>query len=402
VAECRRCIKGSFVTTQTLAEPTGIDLAYRPLEALREAAPEGLWLRPIGLLTGGMAEAAQRAAMALPLAGGPLSFTGIEVLARDGAGAAIAAVTPLADLRRWSERAPGDLRRRIEQQLDALSAPRASWAGLPLDRALIMGIVNVTPDSFSDGAAFMAPEPAIAHGRALLAAGADIVDIGGESTRPGATPVAPEDEITRVEPVLRGLAASDALMSIDTRHAEVMEMALATGARIINDVSALTGDARSLEVAAASRAPVVLMHMQGEPPMMQKDPRYRLASLDIVEYLAERIAACAEAGIPRERIVVDPGIGFGKRARHNLELMARLALFHALGCGILLGISRKSLIGRIGGALEPKNRLPGSLSGAVHALGQGVQILRVHDVAETRQAVATWQAIAEGDQCQDD
>jgi dihydropteroate synthase len=394
--------EGAFVTIQDLAGPVGVALAYRRLEALADAAPDGLWLRPIGLVTGGMAQAARRAGIALPLAGGALSFTGIEILARDKGGAAIAAVMPLAELRHWSKRAPGEWRRRIEQQLGALSAPRASWAGLPLDRPLVMGIVNVTPDSFSDGGAFIAAEPAIAHGRALLAAGADILDIGGESTRPGATPIAPEDEIARVEPVLRGLAGSGAVMSIDTRHAPVMARALAAGARIINDVSALTGDARSLEVAAAAQAPVVLMHMQGEPPTMQKDPRYRLASLDILEYLAERIAACAEAGIPRERIVVDPGIGFGKRARHNLEIMARLALFHALGLGVLLGISRKSLIGRIGGALEPKQRLPGSLAGGVYALGQGVQILRVHDVAETRQAVATWQAIAEGDQCQEE
>jgi dihydropteroate synthase len=398
--------EGSMVTAGTVvdrpAEPIGRDVPYRRLEALADAAPEGLWLRPTGLLSGEMAEAARTETIALPLAGGPLAFTCLEILARDEAGQAIAALAPLAELRRWSARGKATLRARVEQQLELLSAPRAAWAGLRLDRPLIMGIVNVTPDSFSDGGAFIAPEPAIAHGRALLAAGADILDIGGESTRPGATSVAPEDEIARVEPVLRGLAPTGAVLSIDTRHARVMEAALAAGARIINDVSALTGDKRSLAVAAAAGAPVVLMHMQGEPRTMQDNPSYRLASLDILEYLAERIAACAVAGIPRERVVVDPGIGFGKRARHNLEIMARLSLFHALGCGVLLGISRKSLIGRIGGALEPKKRLPGSLAGGVHALGQGVQILRVHDVAETRQAVATWQAIASGDQCRED
>jgi dihydropteroate synthase len=393
------------MTADTVADrtgaPTGGDVSYRQIETLTDVAPEGLWLRPTGLLSGAMVEAARRQAMALPLAGGPLAFSAVELLARDAAGQVIAAITPLAELLRWSGRAPATLGTRIEQLLDRLSAPRASWAGLPLDRPLIMGIVNVTPDSFSDGGAFIAAEAAIAHGRALLAEGADILDIGGESVRPGATPVAPEDEIARVEPVLRGLAGVGAVLSIDTRHARVMEAALAAGARIINDVSALAGDARSLAVAAATRAPVVLMHMQGEPRTMQSDPRYRLASLDILEYLAERIAICARVGIPRERIVVDPGIGFGKRARHNLEIMARLSLFHALGCGVLLGISRKSLIGRIGGALEPKKRLPGSLAGGVHALSQGVQILRVHDVAETRQAAASWQAIATGDQSQD-
>jgi dihydropteroate synthase len=383
-------------------EPTSVGVTYRPLDALADVAVEGLWLRPTGLITGGPAEAALAQRMALPLAGGALAFSDVELLARDGSGAVIAAITPLAELRRWSARAAAALRHRIDELLDALSAPRAAWAGLPLERPLIMGIVNVTPDSFSDGGAFMAPERAIAHGRALIAEGADILDIGGESTRPGAAPVAPEDEIARVEPVLRGLAGAGAVLSIDTRHARVMEAALAVGATIINDVAALDGDARSLAVAAAARAPVVLMHMQGEPTTMQRDPRYRLASLDILEYLAERVAACGRAGIPRERIIVDPGIGFGKHARHNLEIMARLSLFHALGAGVLIGISRKSLIGRIGGALEPTKRLPGSLASGIHALGQGVQILRVHDVAETRQAVATWQAIAGGDQCQED
>jgi dihydropteroate synthase len=377
------------------AEPIGREVSYRPLEALADVAPHGLWLRPTGLLSGSIAEAARARTVALPLAGGPLAFACIEALARDEAGQVMAAVAPLAELLRWSARAKAPLRARIDEQLDVLSAPRAPWGEIRLDRPSIMGIVNVTPDSFSDGGDFIAAERAIAHGRALLAAGADILDIGGESTRPGATPVAPEDEIARVEPVLRGLASAGAILSVDTRHARMMEAALAAGAHIINDVSALAGDPRSLAVAAAAGARVVLMHMQGEPRTMQDNPSYRLASLDIVEYLAARISACASAGIPRERIVVDPGIGFGKRVRHNLEIMARLSLFHALGCGVLLGISRKSLIGRIGGELLPKQRMPGSLAGGVYAVGQGVQILRVHDVAETRQAVATWQAIAE-------
>jgi dihydropteroate synthase len=369
------------------------DLSYRGLDDLAATAPGGLWLRPVGLLTGEAAAAALDRDVALPLAGGPTAFSVLEVLARDRSGQVLAAVAALAELRHWSERAAPALRDRVEEQLALLAARRAPWAGLRLDQPLIMGIVNVTPDSFSDGGAFLAPEQAIAHGRALLAAGADILDVGGESTRPGATPVAPADEFARIEPVVRGLAAAGAVVSIDTRHAQVMDAALAAGARIINDVSALTGDAASLAVAARSRAPLILMHMQGEPRTMQDDPTYRLASLDILEYLAGRIAACAGAGIPRERIVIDPGIGFGKRVRHNLEIMARLGLFHALGCGVLLGISRKSLIGRIGGELPPRERMPGSLAGGVYALGQGVQILRVHDVAQTRQAVSTWQAI---------
>ena len=193
---------------------------------------------------------------------------------------------------------------------------------------------------------------------------------------------------------MRALAGAGFAVSIDTRHARTMAAAVAAGARIINDVSALAGEPESLAVAARSGAAVALMHMQGEPRTMQANPSYGLASLDIVEYLEGRIAACAAAGIDRSRVVVDPGIGFGKHTAHNLEIMARLGLLHALGCGVLLGISRKSLIAAVHEA-EPKARVPGSLAGALHALAQGVQILRVHDVAQTRQAIATWRAVAE-------
>jgi dihydropteroate synthase len=248
----------------------------------------------------------------------------------------------------------------------------------------------VTPDSFSDGGEFLAPADAIAQGRAMLAAGADIIDVGGESTRPHAAPVAPEIEIARVEPVLRGLAEAGAVLSIDTRHASVMAMALRSGAHIVNDVTALTGDPASLGVVAHARAAVVMMHMQGEPQTMQDDPRYRLASLDIAEYLAGRVAAARAGGIAAENIVVDPGIGFGKTRAHNLEILARIALLHGIGTGVIVGISRKSLVG---GKLA--ERLPGSLAGALHAASQGVQLLRVHDVPETRQALTLAGAIAE-------
>jgi dihydropteroate synthase len=174
-----------------------------------------------------------------------------------------------------------------------------------------------------------------------------------------------------------------------------MAAALAWGARIINDVSALEGEG-SLDIAAKTGAPVVIMHMRGEPGTMQHEPHYVLASLDVADYLAQRIAACEAAGIPRHRIVVDPGIGFGKTIAHNLEILARLALFHSLGCGVLIGVSRKSTIGRLSGGAPVEERLPGSIAGALQALRQGAQILRVHDVAETKQAVAIWQAIAEG------
>jgi dihydropteroate synthase len=365
------------------------------LDELPEIVPEELWLRPAALLSGSAARAATVAGKALPLAGGPLAFAMVELLAPLSSGDLAASLGGIDDIRRSSERRGAALAARVASQLERLAATRPAWAGLSLDRPVIMGIVNATPDSFSDGGEFLAPERAIAQGRALRAAGAEILDVGGESMGPGATPVVPEEEIRRVEPVVRALAGDGAVVSIDTRHALTMEAALTAGARIINDVAALEGDPRALAVAAASRAAVALMHMQGEPRTMQRNPTYRLASHDVVTYLAGRVERCVAAGIPRASIVVDPGIGFGKHAHHNLEIMARLGLLHALGCGVLLGISRKSLIDAVHQA-APKERVPGSLAGALQALAQGVQIVRVHDVAETRQAIATWSAMAEG------
>lgn len=365
------------------------------LNALAGAEPRHLWLRPLDLFGGDAAASSIASGGALPLAASGLAFSCVEILARLPRGGIAGAVVSLAELGSWVERdASFALADRIAGQLDALTRPRAGWAGFSLDRPLLMGIVNVTPDSFSDCGDFFAPERAIAQGRALMEAGADIIDIGGESTRPGATPVAPEEEVLRVEPVIRTLAESGAVISIDTRHARVMAAAVNAGARIINDVSALTGDPDSVAVAGRLGVPLVLMHMRGDPQTMQQDPVYSLASLDVVEYLARRIEVCDAAGVPASRIVVDPGIGFGKRGTHNTEILARLGLLHALGCGVLLGVSRKSLIGQIDGGAPPRERLPGSLAAALFGLGQGVQVFRVHDVAETRQAVAVWQALA--------
>ncbi len=336
--------------------------------------------------------AALASGTALPLAGGESAFPLIEVLARTEDGI-LAALAPLRRLRLWASQQGEALRERIETQLLRLSEPRQSWAGLKLDRPLVMGILNVTPDSFYIGTADR--EKAVAHGRAMLEAGADILDIGGESTRPGAAPVDEAEEKRRIEPVIRALAAAGAVISVDTRHAAVMAAALSWGARIINDISGLEGPG-SLETVARSGAPVVLMHMRGSPQTMQENPSYDLASLDIAQYLAKRIGICREAGVPPHRIVVDPGIGFGKTLEHNLEIMGRLTLFHGFGCGVLVGVSRKSSIARIAGGAPVETRLPGSLAGALYALQQGAQILRVHDVAETRQAIAMWQAMAAG------
>jgi dihydropteroate synthase len=370
----------------------GTRVETRALEAI-DAPASAIWLRPEALLTGSVARNAIGQGIALSLAGGNSAFTRVEVLARQDD----QVVSALASARRvqyWASQLDATRRARVGAQLTRISETRCHWAGLPLDRPLIMGIVNATPDSFYQGNRGNS-ETAIALGRAMLDAGADIIDIGAESTRPGAAPVSEAEEMQRLELVVRTLAASGAVISVDTRHAKVMAAALTWGARIVNDVSALEGDG-SLETVAKTGAPVVIMHMRGEPGTMQQDPHYVLSSLDVADYLAQRVAACEAGGIPRHRIVVDPGIGFGKTLAHNLEILARLGLLHALGCGVLIGVSRKSSIGRLSNGAPTEERLPGSIAGALQALRQGAQILRVHDVVETKQAVAVWEAIAQG------
>ena len=263
-----------------------------------------------------------------------------------------------------------------------LKANLRKFANLSLEIPLIMGIVNVTPDSFTDGGDFFDPDAAIAHGLKLLADGADILDIGGESTRPGAAPVSSDEEASRVLPVITELAKTGATISIDTRHADVMEKALAAGATVINDVAALQGEG-SLEVAANSNAPIVLMHMKGEPSTMMDDPTYKDVVSEVREYLEGRIEACLAAGIAKERIAIDPGFGFGKTRNQNLELIDNLDRFKKLGCAVLVGLSRK--FAKHKGA---KDRLPESLAVAVKSVLNGADIVRVHDVAETRDALA--------------
>jgi dihydropteroate synthase len=339
-----------------------------------------LYLRPLGLLT-----QSDAAGVALPLAGGPMGFTHLELAVRSG-DRIERTVAPVADVIAL------DLDP-ISESLHRLTAPRAAFAGLPMDRPAIMGVVNITPDSFSDGGDFFDPAAAIAHGAALLDAGADILDIGGESTRPNADPVTSEEEIRRVVPVIRHFAARGARVSIDTRHAAVMAVALAAGAAHVNDISGLTGDPDSAAVVARAGAPVVLMHMQGDPRTMQQAPHYVDAPLDVYDWLAARLAACRAAGMPEEKLCVDPGIGFGKTVDHNLSLLRHTALFHGLGMPLLIGVSRKSFIGALSRKEPPKQRLAGSLAAGLAALDQGAQILRVHDVAETFQVLAMWQAL---------
>ncbi len=287
-------------------------------------------------------------------------------------------------------------------------AARAAWANLtaprppltlgervvPLDQPHAVGIVNVTPDSFSDGGRFADADAAVGAGQAMAAAGAAIVDVGGESTRPGAKPVWEGDEAARVVPVVKRLAASGTAVSVDSRKASVMEAALAAGARLVNDVSALTWDPRAAETVAAAGCPVVLMHHQGTPETMQQYPRYdRPVLLEVYDWLEARIAAAVAAGIDRRLIIVDPGFGFGKNVQHNLQLINGLALLHGLGCPLMVGASRKRTIGALASEAPPDQRLGGSLALALKAAEQGAQLLRVHDVAETVQALRLWRGL---------
>ena len=275
------------------------------------------------------------------------------------------------------------------------TVPQLDCAGrvLRLDRPQVMGIVNVTPDSFSDGGAHADVESAVAHGLRLAAEGADLLDVGGESTRPGAAAVTLEDEIARVVPVIERLVRETSLpVSVDTSKPAVMRAAVAAGAGMINDVRALRAEG-ALDAAAALDVPVVLMHMLGEPRTMQDAPVYDDVVADVHRFLAERIFAAEMAGIPKKRLVVDPGFGFGKTSAHNLRLLRQLARFTDLGVPVLAGLSRKRTLGELTGR-EVDARVHASVAAAVLAAEYGAQLIRVHDVAPTVDALKVWQAVA--------
>ena len=320
-----------------------------------------------------------RPATARPLAGGWTWFDRVELLCRGKPAQVLPATETPADV------------------LARLTAPRAPLAGLTLDRPRIMGILNVTPDSFSDGGRFFDAAAAQAQGH-RMATDADLLDVGGESTRPGAADVPVADEIARTAPLIATLRAGGVALpiSIDTRKGAVASAALAAGADIVNDVSSFDYDAALANLVARTGAPVCLMHAQGTPQTMQLDPRYDDVLLDVYDWLADRVEKAQSAGIPRDRILVDPGIGFGKTRAHNLALIARLSLLHALGCPVLLGVSRKKFIGVIAGVDQADQRIPGSVAVALAGVAQGAQVIRVHDVAETRQALRLWQAATRG------
>ena len=325
------------------------------------------------------------------LAGGLLWFSAVEWIEREG-GRRTAALVSVSELDARLARSPEAAA--IWQRLTAPRAPlRLGERVVRLDQPQVVGILNMTPDSFSDGGRFDGPGSAAAAGADMAAAGAAIVDVGGESTRPGAKPVWEGDELARVVPVVAQLARSGAAVSADTRKAAVMRGALGAGAGMINDVSALTFDPASAGVVAEAGCPVVLMHHQGTPETMQREPSYGDVLLDVYDWLAARIAAAEAAGIDRSRIVVDPGLGFGKTLAHNLRLLNGLSVFHGLGCALMLGGSRKRMIGALSNEAPVGERLGGSVALALHGAGQGVQLHRVHDVPETVQALKVWRGM---------
>lgn len=372
---------------------TSDQLAYLP-----DAGPT--WVRPVACQPLTSLRASLSADQFLPLAGGWTGFTHMDVVTYDHQAGFTAWRTDIAGYKSVS--ADPD---KARTALASLSQPRPVFAGLDMARPHIMGVVNVTPDSFSDGGQFDGTASALSHSRQMGADGASLLDIGGESTRPGAAPVSTDEECARILPVITVLSAEGYLVSADTRHAQVMERSFNAGAQIINDVSGFTGDAARQVMASAyqtdpDRAFAIAMHMQGTPQTMQDNPVYDFAPIDIYEVLKSHIDGLVAAGLPRTHIAIDPGFGFGKTPHHNRQLIEWTALFHALGVPILIGVSRKSSIPVLaaqGQGASPASgygrdaatqRLGGGIALSIMAAQQGAQLFRTHDVPQTHQALS--------------
>ncbi len=332
-------------------------------------------IEPLGLLYGAAANDACAAGLALPLAGGPAAFTLCRLCDTGGT-----RIVPINEIPGSCDLALG----RVTGPLPAAGLPRGT---------LVMGILNVTPDSFSDGGRHSAPASAIEAALHMRAQGADLIDVGGESTRPGAAPVTPSEEQDRVLPVVERLRAEGILVSVDTRNTDTMRAALRAGATAINDVSALSHDPDAARVVAEAGCPVMLMHMRGTPQTMGALAQYDDVAVEVTRELAASMARAVAAGIAPDRILVDPGLGFAKTTAHNLALLQRLPILLNLGCRIVLGASRKRFVGEIGGEPDPARRDPGSLAAILPALAIPDLVLRVHDVPGTVQALRLWRAI---------
>ena len=338
----------------------------------------GTYLRPLAFVYGPDAALLVKSNTAIPLAGmSHIAFTKAEWIKRES-GKITRRIVDLAEARQ-------------HPSFNAITSQRPNFGPLELNRCHIMGIVNVTPDSFSDGGVHYKAETAIAEARKMADEGASILDVGGESTRPGSATVSTEEESSRIMPVISVLA-KDHCVSVDTRKASLMKAALNAGAAMINDVSALQFDPTSAATVAAAKVPVILMHAQGEPRTMQLAPKYEDVALDVYDQLAALIAKAEAAGIARANIMVDVGIGFGKSFKQNLELLQQLTLFHGLGVGLLVGLSRKGFIGAITQEKTASKRLAGSIGGALQAAMMGAHVLRVHDVKDSLSALSVFNA----------
>lgn len=377
-----------------MPEPGGSDLHLPTLPTglapALEAGGLRFYLKPVGL-----APRPEGRSDAHSLAGGALSFHECELLWRTLARPAevTRCRASVGALQAWARGEGPAVVAWFNRALKALTQPRAPIGHVSFETPVLMAVLNVTPDSFSDGGAFLDAASAIAHGRCMAEAGAGIVDVGGESTRPRSAATPEESELARVMPVVTALAGAGLCVSIDTRRSRVMAAALDGGAALVNDVSALKADSNSIALLAARGAPVVLMHMRGEPATMHLHTDYAHAPLDVYDELAERRDACVAGGIAVDKLVLDPGLGFAKNSAQNAQVMADLALYHGLGCSLLVGASRKGLVSAVKRGSTPQERLPASLAAALLAWEQGVQILRVHDVPETAQALAVWRAV---------
>ena len=344
------------------------------------------------MLAGRPAEVAVANGDALSLAGGWAAFTQARARVVQPDGSRTVAAGSVAALLDWIPGTKG-----VEQTLRNLTTAPAPFAGLNADGdagPLVMGIINATPDSFHPDSRKNAVGDAYELAVRMRDAGADIIDVGGESTRPGAVPVDPADELDRVVPIVEKLSANGMIVSVDTRNAATMHAAVTAGARIVNDVSALTNDEGAIDAVISSGGSVVLMHMHGQPDTMQLTPTYSDVLWEVCGFLQRRITACEAAGIERSRVCVDPGIGFGKTAQHCAILLSGLGALHGLGCTVMVGASRKSFIAGLSQNEGTEDRLPGSLAAACAAARAGVQIVRVHDVPETKQALRIWQEIS--------
>lgn len=355
-------------------------------------------MQPLGILRGSFSVSdAVRKGIAFPLAGSDAAFSLVKVIIREGTERVQQDLVPVQGLRSYQADFSPEEQMTMRSWLKNLTRIRnpivvPSGKFLNWQKPVIQGILNVTPDSFSDGGQFDMTEQALAQADAMAKAGAAIIDIGGESTRPGAEAVTIQQEMDRVLPAIKALKNVLQLISIDSRNAAVMRAALEAGADIINDVSALMHDPESVAVAREYEAPVILMHAQGNPDNMQDDPQYDDVLLDVYDHLEERINFAVQNGLDRDQLIIDPGIGFGKTLDHNVAILKGLSIFHGLGLPILLGVSRKSFIGKLHQDSPADQRLAGTISANQIGLDQGVHILRVHDVSEAIQALNVWSA----------